>query len=172
MQSVFLVGLMGAGKTTVGRILARKLKSRFVDSDQEISLCTGVTIPTIFEIEGETGFRRRESVLIERLTGQEGIVLSTGGGVVLDPMNREYLRSRGIVVYLAASPETLHERTRRDKNRPLLQVDDRLKKLRELFEQRDPLYREIAHIIVEVGRTSAAQVVRQVQSKLNPDANA
>ena len=172
MQSVFLVGLMGAGKTTVGRILARKLKSRFVDSDQEISLCTGVTIPTIFEIEGETGFRRRESVLIERLTGQEGIVLSTGGGVVLDPMNREYLRSRGIVVYLAASPETLHERTRRDKNRPLLQVDDRLKKLRELFEQRDPLYREIAHIIVEVGRTSAAQVVRQIQSKLNPDANA
>ena len=172
MQSVFLVGLMGAGKTTVGRILARKLKSRFVDSDQEISLCTGVTIPTIFEIEGETGFRRRESALIERLTGQEGIVLSTGGGVVLDPMNREYLRSRGIVVYLAASPETLHERTRRDKNRPLLQVDDRLKKLRELFEQRDPLYREIAHIIVEVGRTSAAQVVRQIQSKLNPDANA
>lgn len=163
---------MGAGKTTVGRILARKLKSRFVDSDQEISLCTGVTIPTIFEIEGETGFRRRESALIERLTGQEGIVLSTGGGVVLDPMNREYLRSRGIVVYLAASPETLHERTRRDKNRPLLQVDDRLKKLRELFEQRDPLYREIAHIIVEVGRTSAAQVVRQIQSKLNPDANA
>lgn len=172
MQSVFLVGLMGAGKTTVGRILARKLKSRFVDSDQEISLCTGVTIPTIFEIEGETGFRRRESALIERLTGQEGIVLSTGGGVVLDSMNREYLRSRGIVVYLAASPETLHERTRRDKNRPLLQVDDRLKKLRELFEQRDPLYREIAHIIVEVGRTSAAQVVRQIQSKLNPDANA
>ena len=172
MQSVFLVGLMGAGKTTVGRILARKLKSRFVDSDQEISLCTGVTIPTIFEIEGETGFRRRESALIERLTGQEGIVLSTGGGVVLDLMNREYLRSRGIVVYLAASPETLHERTRRDKNRPLLQVDDRLKKLRELFEQRDPLYREIAHIIVEVGRTSAAQVVRQIQSKLNPDANA
>ena len=99
-------------------------------------------------------------------------MLSTGGGVVLDLMNREYLRSRGIVVYLAASPETLHERTRRDKNRPLLQVDDRLKKLRELFEQRDPLYREIAHIIVEVGRTSAAQVVRQIQSKLNPDANA
>lgn len=172
MQSVFLVGLMGVGKTTVGRLLARRLKARFVDSDQEISQTTGVSIPTIFEIEGEAGFRRREADLIERLSREAGIVLSTGGGAVLSPTNRENLRSRGVVVYLVASPETLHDRTRRDKTRPLLQVDDRLRRLRELYEQRDPLYREIAHVIVEVGRTSAPHVVRQIQSKLIPDANA
>ena len=165
-QSVFLVGLMGAGKTTVGRLLAKRLKVQFVDSDHEIAATTGVSIPTIFEIEGEQGFRRREAEAIERLSRGCNIVMATGGGAVLDPENRQYLHERGTVVYLAASPETLNDRTRRDANRPLLQVEDRLTKLRELYQQRDPLYREIAHIIVEVGRTSAPHVVRQIQNAL------
>ncbi len=161
-QSVFLIGLMGAGKTTVGRILARELKYRFVDTDHEIETRTGVDIPTIFEIEGERGFRRRESQVIEELTRQSGIVLATGGGVVLDPGNRHHLREHGTVVYLAASPETLNERTRHDRARPLLQVDDRLATLKNLYLQRDPLYREIAHLVVEVGNTQASQVARRI----------
>ena len=170
-QSVFLVGLMGAGKTTVGRLLAKRLKARFVDTDHEISAATGVSIPTIFEIEGEQGFRRRESEVIERLSRDESIVMATGGGAVLDPASRQYLQERGTVVYLSASPETLHDRTRRDGGRPLLQVGDRLARLRELYQQRDPLYREVAHIIVEVGRTSAPHVVRQIQNALATNAN-
>lgn len=170
-KSVFLVGLMGAGKTTVGRLLAKRLKARFVDSDQEISATTGVNIPTIFEIEGEDGFRRRESEIIQRLTECGDIVMATGGGAVLDVNNRRHLREHGTVVYLLASPETLNERTRHDKGRPLLQVEDRLTRLRELYQQRDPLYREAAHIIVEVGRTSAPQVVRQIQAALASDAS-
>ena len=157
---------MGAGKTTVGRLLAKRLKARFVDSDHEISTRTGVAIPTIFEIEGETGFRRRDTETIERLSREENIILATGGGAVLDPLNRRHLRERGTVVYLSATPEMLYERTRRDKARPLLQVEDRLSRLRELYQQRDPLYRETAHIVVEVGRTSALQVVKQIQMAL------
>jgi shikimate kinase len=170
-QSVFLVGLMGAGKTTVGRLLAKRLKARFVDSDHELITSTGVTIPTIFEIEGETGFRRRESEAIQRLSREDNIVMATGGGAVLDPENRRCLRERGTAVYLFAAPETLYERTRRDAARPLLQVSDRLARLRELYQQRDPLYREVAHIIVEVGRTSAPQVVRQILAALASDAH-
>jgi shikimate kinase len=165
-QSLFLVGLMGAGKTTIGRLLAKRLKMTFVDSDQEIASATGVNISTIFEIEGEAGFRRRETEAIERLSRNEKLVLATGGGAVLDPATRQILRTRGKVIYLAATPETLYERTRRDSGRPLLQVEDRLARLRELYLQRDPLYREVAHIIVEVGRTSAPLVVRQIQEAL------
>ena len=153
---------MGAGKTTVGRILARELKHRFVDTDHEIELRTGVDIPTIFEIEGEQGFRRRESQVIDELTRESNIVLATGGGVVLDPDNRNRLRENGIVVYLAASPETLNERTRHDRARPLLQVDDRLATLQKFYLQRDPLYREIAHMVIEVGTTQASQVARRI----------
>lgn len=169
-KSVFLVGLMGAGKTTVGRLLAKRLKARFVDSDHEITAATGVSIPTIFEIEGEAGFRRRESEVIERLSRDENIVMATGGGAILDAANRQCLRERGTVVYLLATPESLHERTRRDNGRPLLQVGDRLARLRELFQQRDSLYRETAHIIVEVGRTSAPHVVRQIQNAIATNA--
>jgi shikimate kinase len=157
---------MGAGKTTVGRLLAKRLKATFVDSDHEIAAATGVSIPTIFEIEGEAGFRRRETETIERLSRNENLVLATGGGAVLDPANRQILKARGKVIYLVATPETLFERTRRDNGRPLLQVENRLARLRELYQQRDPLYREVAHIIVEVGRTSAPQVVRQIQEAL------
>jgi shikimate kinase len=161
---------MGAGKTTVGRLLARRLKARFVDSDYEITAATGVSIPTIFEIEGEEGFRRREAEVIQRLSLEHKIVMATGGGAILDPENRQCLHERGVVVYLSAIPETLYERTRRDSGRPLLQVGDRLTRLRELHKERDPLYRAIAHIIVEVGHTSAPQVVRQIQAALPSDA--
>lgn len=167
MKPVFLVGLMGAGKTTVGRMLAKRLKADFIDADHEIEARTGVPIPTIFEIEGETGFRRRESQVIDDLTQLPAVVLATGGGAVLDPENRKRLHERGQVVYLYAQPEVLYERTRQDKGRPLLQVDDRLAKLRELFALRDPLYRETAHLVIEVGQTQASQVVRRILQALD-----
>ena len=167
MKSVFLVGLMGAGKTTVGKMLAKRVKARFVDADHEIESRTGVPIPTIFEIEGEAGFRRRESQVIDDLSQETGLVLATGGGAVLDPQNRQCLHDRGVVIYLYAQPEVLFERTRMDRGRPLLQVEDRLTKLRELFAIRDPLYREVAHHIVEVGQTQASQVVRRILQVLD-----
>lgn len=166
MESVFLVGLMGAGKTTVGRMLAKRLRLEFVDADHEIEARTGVPIPTIFEIEGEPGFRKRESQVIDDLTQQPALVLATGGGAVMDPVNRQHLRERGKVVYLFAAPEVLYERTRTDRSRPLLQVDDRLAKLQQLYALRDPLYREVAHHVIEVGQTQAAQVVRRILQAL------
>lgn len=150
VPDVYLVGMMGAGKTTVGKKLAKALSFRFVDLDREIEACTGVTIPTIFEIEGETGFRQRESQALERLQG-DALVVATGGGVVLDPANRVRMAAGGFVVYLHASAELLHARTRNDKGRPLLQVDDPLARIRDLVEKRDPLYREIADVVVESG---------------------
>jgi len=158
---------MGAGKTTVGKMLAKRVKARFVDADHEIESRTGVPIPTIFEIEGEVGFRRRESQVISDLSQETGLVLATGGGAVLDPQNRQCLHDRGVVIYLYAQPEVLFERTRMDRGRPLLQVEDRLTKLRELFAVRDPLYREVAHHIVEVGQTQASQVVRRILQVLD-----
>jgi len=157
---------MGAGKTTVGRILAKRTKARFVDADHEIEARTGVPIPTIFEIEGEVGFRKRESQVIDDLTRQDGLVLATGGGAVLDPENRKHLHERGWVVYLYAQPEVLYERTRTDRGRPLLQVEDRLAKLQQLFALRDPFYRETAHFVIEVGQTQASQVVRRILQAL------
>ncbi len=166
MKSVFIVGLMGAGKTTVGRMLAKRVKARFVDADHEIESRTGVPIPTIFEIEGEAGFRKRESQVVDALTLQEDLVLATGGGAVLDPLNRQHLHERGWVVYLYAQPEVLYERTRTDRSRPLLQVEDRLAKLQQLFAVRDPLYRETAHFVIEVGQAQASQVVRRILQAL------
>ncbi|QEL63800.1 shikimate kinase [Oryzomicrobium terrae] len=151
---------MGAGKTTVGRLLARRLHKRFIDSDHEIEARTGVAIPVIFEIEGEDGFRRRESQTIADLTQERSVVMATGGGVVLNPENRACLRRGGFVVYLAVSPELLFERTRHDRNRPLLQVADPLARLKELHAQRDPLYREVADLVVE-NPGSSAQAVAQ-----------
>ena len=165
-ENIFLVGLMGAGKTTVGKLLAKHLHKTFCDSDHEIELRTGVDIPVIFEIEGESGFRQRERTVIAELTARSNIVLATGGGVVLNPDNREHLHNRGTVIYLRASAEDLWHRTRHDRNRPLLQTSNPHDKLVELFEQRDPLYREVAHIIVDTSKQSVQNLVHQLERKL------
>ncbi len=157
---------MGAGKTTVGRQLSQALGLEFVDSDQEIQRRTGVDIPTIFEFEGEEGFRIRECAVIDELTALDGVVLATGGGAVLDPDNRRVLSSRGFVVYLHCTPEQQYERTYRDRNRPLLQTGDPLLKLRELMEQREPLYRQTADLVIVSDRRNAQAVAREIQAKL------
>jgi len=161
-SNLFLVGMMGAGKTTVGRILARRLGRRFIDSDEEIETRCGVRIPVIFEIEGEAGFRARERAAIEELTGLDGIVLATGGGAVLAPENRRALAARGTVVYLLAPPADLLRRVRNDRNRPLMMTPDPLGRLEELYAQRDPLYREVADVIVETGRQKVQVLARQL----------
>lgn len=161
-DNIYLVGLMGAGKTTIGRQLAKRLGRRFLDSDHEIEARTGVRIPTIFEIEGEEGFRRREANTIAELTQEHGIVLATGGGVVLNPENRRRLHSSGWVIYLDVPPNQLYERTRHDRGRPLLQVADPLVRLQELYAQRDPLYREVAHKIIDGSRHAASFVVQSL----------
>jgi shikimate kinase len=164
--NLFLVGMMGAGKTTVGRMLARRLKLRFVDCDHEIEARCGVKIPTIFELEGEAGFRGRETQAIADLTALNGIVLATGGGAVLAAVNRERLASRGTVVYLRARPEDLYERVRHDRNRPLLATSDPLARLHTLYEERDPLYREIADFVMDTGAQSVQVLARALQEKL------
>jgi shikimate kinase len=164
--NVFLIGPMGAGKTTIGRHLATMLHKRFVDVDQEIEKRTGVSIPVIFEIEGEDGFRRRESAVIEELTRDTDIVLATGGGAVLLEENRKILKDRGIVAYLQADIETLVERTRRDRNRPLLQTENPRGKIEDLLRQREPIYREIADVIINTGQRAPSSVARDVAVRL------
>lgn len=164
--NIFLIGLMGAGKTTIGRQLAKTLNKTFLDSDHEIEQRTGVNIPLIFELEGESGFRAREKAAIEELTLGRDIILATGGGAVLNEQNRANLSARGTVVYLRAAIVDLLARTKHDKSRPLLQTADPQKKLEELFGQRDPLYREIADIIIDTGQQSVPQLVRQLEKKL------
>jgi len=164
--NIFLVGLMGAGKTTVGKLIARHLNRPFIDSDHEIEKRTGVNIPLIFELEGEAGFRTREAAIIEELTGQRNIVLATGGGAILSPRNRDNLRRNGTVIYLRAKVGDLWQRTRHDKNRPLLQTADPQAKLKVLFAQREPLYCEIADIIVDSGAQSVHALVHQIEEQL------
>lgn len=159
---IFLIGPMGAGKTTVGRTLASQLGMTFVDSDQEIQERTGVDIPTIFEFEGEEGFRDREQQVIDDLTQLDQRVLATGGGAVLRPQNRQHLSARGIVVFLECSPEQQFERTYRDRKRPLIQTEDPLTRLRELMQHRAPLYRETADYVVSTEGRSAAAVVKDI----------
>ncbi|NTV69627.1 MAG: shikimate kinase [Azonexaceae bacterium] len=166
-RNIYLVGLMGAGKTTVGRQLAKRLGRPFFDSDHEIVERTGVPIPTIFEIEGEEGFRRREAQTIQELTESPNIVMATGGGVVINPENRRRLHETGWVVYLNVPPALLFERTRHDRNRPLLQVADPLAKLEELHSVRDPLYREAAHLVVDGGRLVASGIVLHLLREFN-----
>ena len=161
--NVILVGMMGAGKTTVGKELARRLGLRFMDCDHEIETRTGVTIPVIFEIEGEAGFRKRETLVLDAVTQEPGIVLATGGGAVLVPENRPMLRARGLVVYIRVPPHELWLRTQHDRTRPLLQVDNPRGRIEELYRVRDPLYRETAHVVLEGGRGSPGQMVRLIE---------
>ena len=157
---------MGAGKTTVGRAVARRLDRPFFDSDHEIVARTGARIPVIFELEGEAGFRDREAQVITDLASQRDIVLATGGGAILRPENRQALQNNGLVVYLRANPHDLWLRTRRDKNRPLLQTEDPKARLEELYAVRDPLYRECAHFVIETGRPSVNGLVNMVLMQL------
>ena len=165
-----LVGLPGSGKSTVGRHLARRLQLPFADSDQVIEARLGYSIRQYFEQEGEARFRDLEAAVIDELTqGPRRGVLSTGGGSVLRPENRRHLHDRGRVIYLKSSPEELFRRLRHDRNRPLLQVDDPLSRLRELFEIRDPLYRETAHFTIETGRPSVAMLVNMIVMQIELD---
>lgn len=166
-RNIFLVGLMGAGKTTVGRMLAKRLSLAFGDSDREIENRTGVVVPTIFEIEGEEGFRRREAKVIADMTALNDSVLATGGGAVLRQENRDNLKTNGFVIYLNAPPQVLWERTRHDKNRPLLRVDDPLRKLHELFVVRDPIYREVADLVVDDGKGNAQAIVQMLVKEVS-----
>jgi shikimate kinase len=162
--NLFLVGLPGAGKSTLGRQLARRLAKRFVDADAELEFRLGVSIPTIFEIEGEAGFRDREEATLADLTCLPDIVLSTGGGAVLRPANRLRLRENGTVIYLHAEPATLWSRIRHSRNRPLLQTADPLARLAELYAQRDALYRETADHVVESERGEVMRLARMFET--------
>lgn len=169
VQNIFLVGPMGAGKSTIGRQLAESLSYSFKDSDQEIQRRTGVDIPTIFEFEGEQGFRSRERQVLEEMIQEERIVLATGGGAVLMPENRQDLAARGVVVYLHCSPEQQYARTARDRSRPLLETDDPLERLRELMAERDPLYRQVADLVVSTEKRGTASVVKEIRRRLEAE---
>lgn len=162
VKNIFLIGPMGAGKSTIGRQVASLLRMRFTDSDLEIQKRTGVDIPTIFDFEGEEGFRKREKAAIEDLTSGEGQVLATGGGAILDSDNRRLLSSRGVVIYLTCTPQQQFERTSRDKNRPLLQTENPLARLEALMQERDPLYQSIADFIVSTENRSAQTVAKEI----------
>ena len=165
-SNIFLVGPMGAGKTTIGRNLAQIVGKRFVDADREVETRSGASISLIFELEGEAGFRRRERAVIEELSGRQDLVLATGGGAVLDPGSRALLRERGTVVYLHCPIEVLHRRTLRDRNRPLLQTDDPMARLVQIVVERDPLYREVADLIVETDHRTVRSVVNELARRL------
>lgn len=164
--NLILIGMMGSGKTTMGRQLAKHLGKIFIDSDEEIQQRTGVTIPHIFDVEGEVGFRQREVATIRDLVERDDMVLATGGGAVLAPQNREELRRNGIVIYLKASVHDLWHRTRHDRSRPLLQTQDPRAKLAELFQKRDPMYRETADIVVQSGRQSVQTLMMQLLDEI------
>ncbi|MEL0028708.1 MAG: shikimate kinase AroK [Perlucidibaca sp.] len=166
VHNIFLVGPMGAGKTTIGRQLADLLRWEFVDSDHEIEARTGANIPWIFDIEGEEGFRQREEHVIDVLTQRRHIVLATGGGAVMRELNRRHLHDRGTVVYLETPVERQLERTARDHNRPLLRTPDPRARLTELLRIRDPLYREVAHHIMPTERASARDVAWHILQAL------
>jgi len=167
-NNLILVGMMGAGKTTVGRQLARRLKRAFYDSDEEIERRCGVRIPVIFDIEGEAGFRAREAQAIAELCAIDGVVIATGGGAVLAEENRRRMAAHGTVVYLHARPAYLWQRVRHDRNRPLLATPDPQTKLEELYAVRDPLYREVADIVVDTGRQSVQTLAKELLARLDP----
>ena len=164
--SLILVGMMGAGKTTVGRLLARRLKRNFLDADEEIERRCGVRIPVIFDIEGEAGFRARETQVIAELCALDNAVLATGGGAVLAEENRRRIATRGTVVYLHARPAHLWLRVRHDRNRPLLATADPQKRLEELYATRDPLYREVADLVIDTGKQSVQSLAKDLLTRL------
>lgn len=165
-RHIILIGMPGAGKTTIGRQLAKRLGRQFIDIDHEIEARTGVRIPLIFEYEGEEGFRDRESSVLSDLTDGSPSVIATGGGVILRESNRQLMKQSGVCIYLSATPGLLYERTKHDKNRPLLQVANPLLRLDEIFQVRDPLYREIADIVIIAGTGGAGAIVRKIEKDL------
>ena len=166
-STIILIGMMGAGKTTIGKSLANHLDKTFIDSDHEIQKRTGVKIPIIFEIEGEAGFRKRETDMLRELLKIDNIVLATGGGIIINEENRKLIKEKGTIIYLRATVNDLLNRTRHDKNRPLLQTTDPQAKLTDLYDQRDPIYCEAAHIVVESGNLSVHQMVKYLTQKLD-----
>ncbi|MDD2832804.1 MAG: shikimate kinase [Methylotenera sp.] len=166
MNNIYFIGLMGAGKTTIGRLLAKQLGKQFYDSDVEIERKTGVKIPLIFELEGESGFRKREHAAIEELTQLKDVVLATGGGAVLMQENRDLLKNNGKIIYLRAKPFDLYQRTRHDKTRPLLQGGNPRQKLEQLYLARDPIYTAVADYIVDTGAQSANDITSDIATLL------
>ncbi len=176
IRSVFLVGMMGVGKSTVGRALARRLGWDFIDLDHEIESATGVRIPVIFEIEGEQGFRRRESQILASLMNRQRMVLATGGGAVIDPANRALLRESGHVVYLKASVEDLYMRTKADKSRPLLQTDNPRERIAGLLRDREAFYEDVASLQVNTGKQPVGQIAHNIAvslglTSINPESS-
>lgn len=169
-ENIYLIGPMGAGKSSIGRQLASKIKKKFLDSDREIEKRTGAKIDLIFEIEGESGFRKREVQIISELTALNNIVLATGGGVVLMEENRKNLKKNGVVIYLKAAPDLLMKRTEKDRSRPLLQTENRMQRIEELLEIREPLYQETADIIIDTENNSIKQIVKNIRDKLSANA--
>jgi shikimate kinase len=165
-ENIFLVGLMGAGKTSVGKLLAQRLQMEFFDCDQEVESATGVKVAVIFEIEGESGFRAREAKMLAQLASRKNVLVATGGGAVLSAANRRLLADNGVVVYLRAAPADLWRRTRHDKQRPLLNTGDRMARLEQLYVERDPLYREIADIIIDTGSQSLGALASKLEQRL------
>ncbi|WGZ93575.1 MAG: shikimate kinase [Candidatus Thiothrix putei] len=165
-NSIILVGLMGAGKSTIGRQLARRLNLTFYDSDRVIEERTGVSIPTIFELEGEAGFREREEQIIAELTTLPDILLATGGGSVLRETNREHIKAGGCVIYLKASADQLFQRIKHDRSRPLMQTENPLQTLRNLLKTREPYYLEVADLVVPTGKQKVNVILREIQNKL------
>ena len=161
-ENIILVGFMGSGKSTVGQQLADELGKEFLDCDRVLEERTGVDIPYIFDIEGEEGFRRREAAVVRELTAKRGIVLATGGGAVGDPENRRALATNGYVVYLHAPADLLYQRTSRDRGRPMLHAADPRARIDELLAVRDPLYREVADLVIETGRRGSRRVVHDI----------
>jgi shikimate kinase len=160
--SIVLIGMMGAGKSTIGRLLAETIGFEFIDADRELEARSGVSIPTIFEIEGEDGFRRRETVLLDELSQRPRIVLATGGGAVLDGQTRQRLRERALVIYLRATADEVHRRTRRDKSRPLLQAENPRERIEQLLAEREPLYAQTAHLSFQSAAANPRRLVERL----------
>ncbi|MEP6943512.1 MAG: shikimate kinase [Betaproteobacteria bacterium] len=170
--NLFLVGMPGSGKSTLGRLLAKRLDKQFYDTDAELERRLGVSIPVIFELEGEPGFRDREAGIVIEFAGLANVILATGGGAVLRPPNRDALKQNGSVLYLHATPDTLWERTRRSKHRPLLQAADPQARLNELYTIRDPIYREVADFVVESDSDQAVRLAQRLEQQMRAAARA